>query len=113
MEQQLDGHVLLEEVPTVSQMLPVKRQLLVGRRVHEGVLAALHVEKGHLPLVEIGCGQLFPRAVGPFDDVPGPETLELGPYEGSAFPGLDVLKFDDRVGLSIQLELRPVAKFRR
>ena len=73
-ELDVDGRPLFEKVPTVSEGLFIKRDLLVVFRIHEVEKGTITVKKLHLPLIESGPFDLFSRTVSM---LVGSSTLEL------------------------------------
>ncbi len=84
--------------------------LVVRDVVHEDVLLAVPVEVLHLPLVD---HRLLERLTGPegaLDHRLGACVAQLGPDEGTALAGLDVLELDDREQSFREVEGHAVAE---
>jgi len=83
-------------------------QLVVRVQVHEHEVAALLVQVLHRALVDVRGLHLDAGVEGLVHDLAGQHVLELGPYEGRALAGLDVLEFDDIPQLAVQVERHAV-----
>jgi hypothetical protein len=82
--------------------------LVVGVEVHEHEVAALLVEVLHRALVDVRGVDLDAGVERLVHDLAGQHVLELGPNEGRALTGLDVLEFDDVPQLAVQVERHAV-----
>src|SRR5262245_27422718 len=111
-EEDLDLDVLLEEVTGLSHFVGGERDLIVCVEVHE-VEALVLVEVLHALLFEVDELDFFAGTKRVVDDSTEPHVLELGPHEGAALAGLDVLEVDDRVRRPVELNLEALLELRR
>src|SRR5207249_10432768 len=92
--------------------------LLVGKLletlgVHERVRVSRRIQELHLPLLQIGLLKPLPGPERPIKQIAGLVAFQFGSHECSPLAGLDVLKLDDVIGLSLEFETSPVAKIPR
>ncbi len=100
-----DGVLVLEQVlRRVADDLGAHRELVEGVAVHEDVVGAVVVQVLHRPLVDVGRLDLDAGVERLVDDLAGEDVLQLGPHEGRALAGLDVLELDDGPQLALEVE---------
>jgi hypothetical protein len=87
--------VLQQVLRGVTDDPGLTRDLVVGVTVHEDEVRAVVVEVLHRPLVDVRGLDLDAGVEGLVDDLAGQDVLQLGPHEGRALAGLDVLELDD------------------
>jgi len=75
-------------------------------------VVAVVVQVLHLLLFDVGLAEGLPGLEGRLNDATVQEALELGPGEGVALPGLDVLEVDDDVRLTFVFDLQASAEVR-
>ena len=100
-----DGLLVLEHVlRRIADDLGGHRDLVVGVAVHEDEVGAVVVEVLHVPLVDVRRLDLDAGVEGLVDDLAAQDVLQLGPHEGRALAGLDVLELDDGPQLALEVE---------
>ena len=100
----LGGLVLQEVVRGVADGGLRDVDLVVGRPVHEDEVGPVLVEVLHVAAVDVGGLDLEAGVERLVDDLAGQDVLELGPHEGRALAGLDVLELHDGPQLALEVE---------
>src|SRR5450631_736962 len=99
-----DVLVLEHELRGLADHVAGDVDLIEGVAVHEDEVVAVLVQVLHSPLVDVGRLDLGPSVEGLVNDLAGQNRLELGPHEGWALAGLDVLELHDRPELVADIE---------
>src|ERR1700687_546826 len=108
--QQVGDAALLEQGQHRLQHLFIDRHLVVGARVHGGVVGAIRIQVRGIVLVDADGWVLVAAAEAVLEDRAGQQVAELGLDDGARPSELDVLDADDLQQLAVHIEHRAVAK---
>src|SRR3970040_2194493 len=74
------------------------------------IFVPLHVQILHLPFFDLGLFKLLAGSKRALKHVARPKVAHLGPHEGAALPGFDVLIVDDFHRHAFQPQFQSIAK---